>query len=224
MPTRIAVAVAVVCFVWSPSLLAQEEGADAAARAVFDELEPVLAQAPARQVEWARTWASGRNPRPRAADVRAAVARAFPDDSAEMQAQTSLIALLILQGDVLGALRSFAVRFAATDRAFNRTIVQALDRVRDARSTVIRNFARTKPPRAYAGQNPSQAARAQDRAARYTQFVQMSTQLMNELQNTERELVDALQTMHRDLETFWQSYASLRDESARTNQRIIEWR
>jgi hypothetical protein len=30
-------------------------------------------------------------------------------------------------------------------------------------SSVIRNFARSKPPRAYAGQNPSQAARAQDR-------------------------------------------------------------
>ena len=34
----------------------------------------------------------------------------------------------------------------------------------------------------------------------YTQFVQMSTQLMNELQNTERELVDSLQTMHRNVQ------------------------
>ena len=49
----------------------------------------------------------------------------------------------------------------------------------------------------------------------------MSTQLTNELQNTERELVDALQTMHRDLESLWQAYESMREEGFRTNERIM---
>jgi hypothetical protein len=52
----------------------------------------------------------------------------------------------------------------------------------------------------------------------------MSTQLMNELQNTERELVDRLQTMDRDMQTFWQSYAGFRDEEFRTNERAITTR
>jgi hypothetical protein len=103
-------------------------------------------------------------------------------------------------------------------------LLEKLDQVQEARTTVIRNFARTKPPQAYAGQNPQTAARAQDRSQRYTQFVQMSTQLMSELQNTERELVDALQTMQRDLDNLWQTYASMRDEEFRTNERIMQIR
>ncbi len=142
----------------------------------------------------------------------------------ESKVKIHMILLQIMMGDIVGALRSYAVLMDRDMRAFTRLIVKKLDAVRKARSTVIRNFARTKPPRAYAGQNPSQAARAQDRSSRYTQFVQMSTQLMNELQNTERELVDALQSMHRNMQTFWESYAGFRDQEFRTNERVMTMR
>jgi hypothetical protein len=107
-------------------------------------------------------------------------------------------------------------------RQLSRLIVEKIDRVREARSTIIRNFARSKPPRAYAGQDPELAARAQDKSHRYTQFVQMSTQLMNEIHNTERELMDALQTMQMDLDGLWRTYRSMRDEELRTNDRILQ--
>jgi hypothetical protein len=142
----------------------------------------------------------------------------------EQKIKIHMILLQIMMGDIVGALRSYAILMDRDMRQFTRLIVNKLDKVRKARSTVIRNFARTKPPRAYAGNNPSQAARAQDRSSRYTQFVQMSTQLMNELQNTERELVDALQTMHRNLQTFWESYAGFRDQEFRTNERVMTTR
>jgi hypothetical protein len=142
----------------------------------------------------------------------------------ESKVKIHMILLQIMMGDIVGALRSYAVLMDRDMRAFTRLIVKKLDAVRHARSQVIRNFARTKPPRAYAGQNPSQAARAQDRSSRYTQFVQMSTQLMNELQNTERELVDALQSMHRNMQTFWESYAGFRDQEFRTNERVMTMR
>lgn len=142
----------------------------------------------------------------------------------ESKVKIHMILLQIMMGDIVGALRSYSLLMERDLRAFSRLIVKKLDGVRKARSMVIRNFARTKPPRAYAGQNPQTAARAQDRSSKYTQFVQMNTQLMNELQNTERELVDALGTQKRDLDNFLQSYASMRDDDKRVSERIMTTR
>ncbi len=144
--------------------------------------------------------------------------------AAEQKVKIHMILLQIMMGDITGALRSYAVLMDRDMRQFTRLIVKKLDSVRKARSQVIRNFARTKPAKAYAGNNPAQAARAQDRSSKYTQYVQMSTQLMNELQNTERELVDALQSMHRQTQTFWESYAGFRDQEFRTNERVMTMR
>jgi hypothetical protein len=139
----------------------------------------------------------------------------------EQMMKLHMILLQILMGDLTGALRSYSVLMDRDMRNFARMVVQKLGKVREARSRVIRNFGSQRPPRAYAGEDPGAAARAQDRSQRYTQFVQLSTQLMNELQNTERELVDALQTIFRDVENFWQGYASMRDEKFRTDNRIM---
>lgn len=189
--------------------------------ALFEETETALALLPPDQVAWARSSASRRPYRAGRAEIEAAIGAAFPDASREEKIKIHMILLQIMMGDVIGALRSYAILADQDMRGYSRLIVEKLDRVQQARSQVIRNFARTKPPRAYAGQNPQAAARAQDKSARYTQFVQMSTQLMNELQNTERELMDALQTMHRDLDDLWQSYASIRNEELRTTDEII---
>lgn len=191
---------------------------------VFDETESVLALAPARQVDWARAYASRPGRRAGAAEIQAAVRGEFPNDPPGMRAQTALIVKVILMGDIVGALRALEDRQNRSNRRFSQDLVGQLEQVQSARSTVIRNFARDKPPRAYAGGDPSQAARAQNRGARYTQFVQMSTQLMSELQNTERELVDALQTMQRDMQTLWASYAGFRDEDFRTSERVMTTR
>lgn len=197
---------------------------DAIMRSVFDETETIVKLSPANQVDWAEGYARSHGIRTSAKEIQEAVNKAFPNDPPGMKAQINLITLLIMMGDVVGALRSYAVLNEGSTSEYTRLIVKKLDKVREARSTVIRNFARTKPPRAYAGSNPQTAARSQDRASKYTQFVQMSTQLMNELQNSERELVDALQTMQRNLNAFWEAYASMRDEQFRTNDRVMKVR
>lgn len=191
---------------------------------LFDETESVLMLAPANQVAWARGFASGSGHSASFTHIRSAANTAFPDDPPGMQAQAALITQIIRMGDVIGALRQYASLRQPDQRRFTAQLMKKLDQAEAARSTVIRNFARNKPPRAYAGSNPQAAARAQDRSARYTQFVQMSTQLMKELQNTERELMDALQTMQRDLDDLWQTYASMRDEHFRTNERVMRTR
>ncbi|MGH7588890.1 MAG: hypothetical protein ACRELU_09880 [Gemmatimonadota bacterium] len=187
---------------------------------VFQETESALALVTPDQAAWARSFASTHGHRATRGEIEAAIGAAFPHAPPEEKIRIHMILLQIMMGDVIGALRSHTILADRDMQEFSR-LVAKLDRVQEARSTVIRNFARSKPPRAYAGQNPQSAARAQDRSQRYTQFVQMSTQLMNELQNTERELMDALQTMQRDLDNLWQSYASLRDEQFRTNERIM---
>jgi len=192
---------------------------------VFDETESILTLAPMRQVSWARAYASGPGRRESALDMQVAIRAAFPDDPPAMRAQTALIAQVILMGDIVGALRALEAQQRSTKQRFSPELVGQLEQVSSARSTVIRNFARTKPPRAYAGgANPSRATRPQDRSARYTQYVQMSAQLTSELQNTERELIDALQTMHRDMQALWESYAGFRDEEFRTNERVLTTR
>lgn len=189
--------------------------------AVFDETESVLALAPEAQVSWARSYASDSGPLASAAEIETAIRAAFPNDPPGMRAQTHAILLLIMMGDVVGALRSYTMLMDQDLRAFSRQVMEKLGQVRRARARVIRNFATKKPPRAYAGDNPKSAARAQDKAQRYTQFVQLSTQLMGELQANERELIDILQTMQRDLDNVWQAYASMRDQDFRTKERIM---
>lgn len=191
---------------------------------VFDETETVLTLAPPNQVAWARSYASGAGRGASAAQIDAAIRAAFPNDPPGMRVQTHLILQLIMMGDVVGALRSYTTLMDRDQRAFSQQLIEKLEQVERARARVIRNFAQQKPPRAYAGENPQAAARAQDRAQRYTQYVQLSAQLMSELQTSERELVDILQTMKRDLDNVWQSYASMRDNDFRTSERIMRIR
>lgn len=131
------------------------------------------------------------------------------------------IMMLIMMGDITGAVRAYAQLMDRDLRKFSREVIDKLQQVRSARSKAIRNFAHERPPRAYAGTNPQASAHAQDMSQRYNQFVQLNTQLMSELQNTERELMDVLQTLNRDVENMWQSYATMRDNAFRVDERLM---
>jgi hypothetical protein len=88
------------------------------------------------------------------------------------------------------AFAALAVAAAATASAANPAAAGSSG-VLFATQQAISNFARSKPPRAYAGVNPQSAARSQQISASGAQPVQVNTQTMGELQNTERELIDA---------------------------------
>ena len=194
------------------------------ARAVFEETETVLALTPASQAAWAREYADRHGTQETsAADVERAVERAFPKDPPATKVKIRLITLMVMMGDIVGALRSYAMLQDRQAKEYNRTLAKKLDSVQKARSKVIRNFARTKPPHAYGGKTPTPASHAQDTAARYTQFAQISTQLMNEFQGSERDLVDRLQDLQRNAEQLWETYSSFREEESRTNERLMRW-
>ena len=189
-----------------------------------DEAASVLQSAPDAQVGWARSYLASRTSVATRAEIEAAVSRAFGRDSTGMKAQAALITQIEQSGAVLNALPNCSDGKNSQHPACTAAAMQAVSELSSTRSRVIRNFAQKKPPRAYADNQPQPAARAQDSAQRYTQYVQLSTQLMGELQNTERELVDTLQTMKRDLDNLWQGYASLRDNEFRTDERVMTTR
>lgn len=134
------------------------------------------------------------------------------------------ILMKILMGDIVGALASYAHLKQQSMNNFSRQVIDKLQSISQARAGVVKKFAMDRPPRSYAGKDPGQAARAQDKAQDYTKRVQFYTQLMNEYQNTERELMDNLQTTFRDSESFWQTYSSFRDEKFKTDDKVLTWR
>lgn len=147
--------------------------------------------------------------------------KAFPDATGKEQTQMSLVSLMVMMGDVVGALRAYAQLTDRQSAQFSHQVADKLDAIGEAREKILWNFAQQQPPKAYAGSDPQQAARSQDRQSKYTQFVQMTTQLMNEFQNTERELLDALSEARRNVDSLWESYAGLRDDDSRTTDRIL---
>jgi len=152
------------------------------------------------------------------------MARSSKKQAHEEKIKVNLILMRILMGDVVGALQAYAHLKNKSMQMYARKVVEKLYAIGKARTGVVRKFAMDKPPRAYGGKDPGQAARAQDKAQDYTKRVQFYTQLMNEYQNTEREMMDAMQTSFRDTENFWQSYSSFRDEKFRTDDKVLTWR
>lgn len=152
------------------------------------------------------------------------MARDVKKHGEEEKIKINQILMKILMGDLVGALQSYAHLKNKSMQTFARKVVEKLYAIGKARTGVVRKFAMDRAPRSYAGKDPGQAARAQDRAQDYTKRVQFYTQLMNEYQNTERELMDTLQTSFRDTENFWQSYSSFRDEKFRTDDKVLTWR
>ncbi|HKY62245.1 MAG TPA: hypothetical protein VJR29_02410, partial [bacterium] len=62
------------------------------------------------------------------------------------QMKIHMVLAQILMGDIPGAMRSYLLMMDRDLRQFTRLVVEKLGQVREARSTVIRNFARIQPP------------------------------------------------------------------------------
>ncbi|MFO1518567.1 MAG: hypothetical protein U1F57_02715 [bacterium] len=74
------------------------------------------------------------------------------------------------------------------------TELSAESSMRAAKSKILDGDGRKRPPTAHDNTNdPAGAARDQNKQAKYTQWVSVTTQLMSEVQQTERELLDLLE-------------------------------
>ncbi len=141
----------------------------------------------------------------------------------QMKVKMRIIMFLILMGDVVGAVRQMVFESERQNRMFNRLLVKQLNKVRESKSKVLLAMARKSPPTAHDNtNNPSGAARDQNRQAKYTQWVSVTTQLMSELQNTERQLTDLLSEGRRNINEMWEAYSGLKESEARTTRTVIQ--
>ncbi len=141
----------------------------------------------------------------------------------QMKVKMRMIMFLILMGDVVGAVRAMVFESERQNRMFNRLLVKQLNTVRESKSKVLLAMARKSPPTAHDNtNNPSGAARDQNRQAKYTQWVSVTTQLMSELQNTERQLTDLLSEGRRNINELWESYSGFKEAEARTTRTLIQ--
>lgn len=141
----------------------------------------------------------------------------------QMKVKMRIIMFLILMGDVVGAVRAMVFESERQNRMFNRLLVKQLNKVRESKSKVLLAMARKSPPRAHNNtNNPDGAARDQNAQARYTQWVSVTTQLMSELQNTERQLTDLLSEGRRNINEMWEAYSGLKESEARTTRTVIQ--
>lgn len=141
----------------------------------------------------------------------------------QMKVKMRMIMFLILMGDVVGAVRAMVYESERQNRMFNRLLVKQLNKVRESKSKVLLAMARKSPPTAHDNtNNPSGAARDQNRQAKYTQWVSVTTQLMSELQNTERQLMDLLSEGRRNINELWEGYSGLKEAEARTTRTLIQ--
>ncbi|MFC6633115.1 hypothetical protein [Microbulbifer taiwanensis] len=119
--------------------------------------------------------------------------------SATQAAEQEMLSALKRSGDTLDI-----VSKQLHSREASPKVLEQIRKLRRLQDRLARDFAQQVS-------RNSSASRSQDVAQKYTQYVQLSTQLMSELQNTERDLAVDLQSMRSDLDNHWQAYSSTRD-------------
>jgi hypothetical protein len=142
---------------------------------------------------------------------------------ADMRIKMTKLMFMIMMGDVVGAVREMVFESEKQNRMLNRTLVKQLDKVREAKSKILLAMGQNNPPPAHDNTNdPAGAARDQNRQAKYTQWVSVTTQLMSEVQQTERELLDTLSEGRKDIDQLWEAYSGLKEADARTTRTVIQ--
>jgi len=141
----------------------------------------------------------------------------------QMKVKMNMIMFMIMMGDVVGAVRAMTFESERQNRVFNRLLVTQLDKVRQAKSKVLLAMAQKPPPTAHNNtNNPQGAANDQNAQAKYTQWVSVTTQLMSELQNTERQLMDLMSEARRNIDQSWEAYSGMKEADARTTRTVIQ--
>ncbi|MBL7685648.1 MAG: hypothetical protein JNK65_06415 [Deltaproteobacteria bacterium] len=141
----------------------------------------------------------------------------------QLKIKMRMIMFLVMMGDVVGAMRQMVFESEKMNRMFNRTLVKQLNRVRQAKSKILMAMGRKRPPTAHDNtNNAAGAARDQNKQAKYTQWVSVTTQLMSEVQQTERELMDLMSEARRNINELWESYSGFKEAEARTTRTVIQ--
>jgi hypothetical protein len=111
---------------------------------------------------------------------------------------------------ILGKMTAGLQRLPPKGQLLVSALVKRLDRVREAKSKVLLVLGRDRPAAVSRGQ------------AKYTQWVSITTQLLSEVQQTERALLDLLKASGRDVQELWEAYSGLKEAETRTTRTLIQ--
>jgi hypothetical protein len=141
----------------------------------------------------------------------------------ELQVKMRILMLMILMGDVAGAVRYMAFEAERQNRLFNRFLNKQLGKLREGKSKILLALGRKMPPKAHDTTNNPQAAEA-DRLAqqKYTSWTSVTTQLLSEMQQGEREIGDLLTQGRQHIDRMWETYKSLKEAEARTDRTVSQ--
>jgi len=142
--------------------------------------------------------------------------------TADVRALDTLVNELNTLETAMAKVQQLVLQVERQSGMFNRLLVKKLGRVREAKTKVLLSIGRKQPPRAHdSPHSPAGAARDQNVQTRHTQWISVSTQLMSEIQQSERELLDLLQEARRNTNELWEAYANLKEAEARTTRAIM---
>jgi hypothetical protein len=190
-------------------------------------LDQILKNASYSDLEWVIKTAKRRLKKPKSAFDPAALTKeveaGFGKADSLHKMKMNMVLLMIMMGDVAGALREMALESEKQNQQFNELLVKKLQEVQEAKRKVLATFASKPPPTAHDNTNdPQGAARDQNKAAKYTQWVVVATQTMSELQESERELMDVLSEGRRNVNDLWEAYEGMKESEGRTTRKILK--
>jgi hypothetical protein len=141
----------------------------------------------------------------------------------QLTQKMKIVLLQILMGDITGAIRTIINESEKQNRMFNRIILNQLEKVRQTKSKILLEMGRNKPPQAHDNTNdPAGQARDQNKQAKYTQWVSVTTQYLSEVQQTEREIMDVMSEARKNINDLWEAYSGIKEAEARTTRTVIQ--
>jgi len=108
------------------------------------------------------------------------------------------------------------------DKMGNRLFLKQLNRVRETKSKILKAIALKPPPPANASGNATAAADAQNKQAKYTQWVSVSQQLMQEVQQSERTIMDVMKDRMEAKSRLWEFYTDFKRSVNELNKYVIK--
>jgi len=136
----------------------------------------------------------------------------------ELRVKMRIIMLMILMGDVAGAMRFLLFEAERQNRMFDRLLLKQLNRVREAKSKVLLALGRKPPPKIHDPNDPKD----KDAMARYNQWTTVTSQLMSEIGQGEREIMDFIGEARRQIQEMWEAYSGIKEAEARTARTVYQ--
>ncbi len=139
----------------------------------------------------------------------------------ESRVRMRLLMFMIMTGNVLGALRLMVNESEKQNRVINRVMLRNLNRLREIKAKLILRLAAPTVTVSDNSSNPARAAREQNKQAKYTQMISLTTQELGEIGQNEREHQEIISENTRKTNELHEFLAGMTEADGKVMQAII---